>query len=185
MAVPKMRNYEDVSEFRLDPRDCEYLLKTQTECSFVWRMGDGWPIGVVMSYVWYDGKLWTTASSQRPRIAAVRRDNRVCVVISSAGIPMRPCGAAEAVHRDARFAAAGCDVRRAGEVHHLRLGKDAGVLAGRHGAGRVESGESWRAQGEAGKLFYAGGEFFGGFAGCSDTLTNQPFESLVPSVPSR
>lgn len=48
-------------------------------------MRDGWPIGVVMSYVWCDGKIWVTASSQRPRIAAVRRDKRVSVAISSAG----------------------------------------------------------------------------------------------------
>jgi len=105
MAAAKMRNYEEVAQFRLDPRDCEHLLKTQTECSFVWRMGDGWPIGVVMSYVWYDGKLWMTASSQRPRIGAIRRDNRVCVVVSSAGIPMRPCTATIrgwcTVHEDA------------------------------------------------------------------------------------
>lgn len=90
MATEKMRNYEEVAQFTLDPEDCEQLLKTQTECTLIWRMRDGWPIGVVMSYIWRDGKLWMTASSQRPRIAAVRRDDRVSVVVSSAGTPLPP-----------------------------------------------------------------------------------------------
>lgn len=90
MAVERMRNYEEVAQFTLDPADCDELLRTQNECSFIWRMRDGWPIGVVMSYVWKDGKVWMTASSQRPRIAAVRRDDRVSVVVSSAGTALSP-----------------------------------------------------------------------------------------------
>jgi hypothetical protein len=90
MAVDKMRNYEEVAQFTLDPRDCDQLLQTQTECTFIWRMRDGWPIGVVMSYVWRDGKAWMTASGQRPRVPAVRRDDRVTVVVSSAGTPLPP-----------------------------------------------------------------------------------------------
>jgi nitroimidazol reductase NimA-like FMN-containing flavoprotein (pyridoxamine 5'-phosphate oxidase superfamily) len=90
MATDKMRNYEEVAQFTLDPADCEQLLKTQTECTFIWRMRDGWPIGVVMSYVWHDGKVWMTASAQRPRIPAIRRDDRVSVVVSSAGTSLPP-----------------------------------------------------------------------------------------------
>ena len=90
MPADKMRNYEEVAQFTLDPADCENLLTTQNECSFVWRMRDGWPIGVIMSYVWRDGKIWMTASSQRPRIAAVRHDDRVSVVVSSAGTALSP-----------------------------------------------------------------------------------------------
>jgi general stress protein 26 len=43
-----------------------------------------------MSYVWREGKVWLTASRQRPRVAAVRRDDRVSVAISSAGTRMPP-----------------------------------------------------------------------------------------------
>lgn len=89
-ATDKMRNYEEVAQFTLDQDECERLLKAQTECTFIWRTADGWPLGVIMSYVWRDGKLWMTASSQRPRIAAVRRDDRVSVVVSSAGTPLTP-----------------------------------------------------------------------------------------------
>ena len=85
-----MENYEEVSNLTLADDDRETLLKTQNECVFTWRTSDGWPIGVVMSYVWRDGKIWLTASSQRPRIRAVRRDDRVSVAISSAGTRMPP-----------------------------------------------------------------------------------------------
>jgi len=85
-----MKNYEEVSNLTLTDDDHERLLKTQNECVFTWRTSDGWPIGVVMSYVWRDGKIRLTASSQRPRIRAVRRDDRVSVVISSTGTGAPP-----------------------------------------------------------------------------------------------
>ena len=85
-----MENYEEVSDLTLADDDRETLLKTQNECVFNWRTADGWPIGVVMSYVWRDGKVWLTASSQRPRIKAVGRDDRVSVAISSTGTGAPP-----------------------------------------------------------------------------------------------
>jgi general stress protein 26 len=85
-----MENYEEVSNLTLKDDDRETLLKTQNECVFTWRTSDGWPIGVVMSYVWRDGKVWLTASNQRPRIKAVRRDDRVSVVVSSTGTGAPP-----------------------------------------------------------------------------------------------
>jgi general stress protein 26 len=85
-----MENYEEVSNLTLTDDDRERLLKTQNECVFTWSTSDGWPIGVVMSYVWGDEKIWLTASSQRPRIRAVRRDDRVSVVISSTGTGAPP-----------------------------------------------------------------------------------------------
>jgi hypothetical protein len=85
-----MENYEEVSQFNLTSGDQETLLKTQNECVLVWRTADGWPVGVVMSYLWQDRKVWLTASGQRPRVAAVRRDDRVSVVVSSAGTNAPP-----------------------------------------------------------------------------------------------
>jgi general stress protein 26 len=38
--------------------------------------------------VWRHGKFWLTASGQRKRIAAVRRDPRVCIVVTSTGSPL-------------------------------------------------------------------------------------------------
>ena len=38
-----------------------------------------------MNYVFRDGRFWLTASSQRARVPAVRRDPRVSIVVSSLG----------------------------------------------------------------------------------------------------
>ena len=38
-----------------------------------------------MNYVFRDGRFWLTASSQRARVPAVRRDPRVSVVVTSRG----------------------------------------------------------------------------------------------------
>ena len=78
-------NYEDVSVYGLDADDEAAMLTAQNECTFIWSNKEGWPVGVIMSYVHRDGKFWLTASSQRARISAVRRDPRVCIVVTSTG----------------------------------------------------------------------------------------------------
>jgi nitroimidazol reductase NimA-like FMN-containing flavoprotein (pyridoxamine 5'-phosphate oxidase superfamily) len=78
-------NYEDVSIYPLDPDRQELLLRQQNEAAFVWGTKDHWPVGVMMSYVWRDGRFWLTATTQRKRIAAIRRDPRVSVVVSGIG----------------------------------------------------------------------------------------------------
>ena len=81
-------NYEDVTVYDLDANVEEELLRAHNECTFIWSNKEGWPVGVIMSYVWRRGRFWLTASSQRARISAVRRDPRVCVVVTSTGSPM-------------------------------------------------------------------------------------------------
>ena len=81
-------DYEDVTMYTLDPDVEERLLLAHNECTFIWSNNEGWPVGVIMSYVWRKGKFWLTASSQRARVAAVRRDPRVCIVVTSTGSPM-------------------------------------------------------------------------------------------------
>jgi general stress protein 26 len=78
-------NYEDVTVYGLDADVEEELLNAHDECTFIWSNKEGWPVGVIMSYLWHDGRFWLTASGQRARIAAVRRDPRVCVVVTSTG----------------------------------------------------------------------------------------------------
>ena len=81
-------NYEDVTMFTLDDEVEEQLLQAHNECTFIWSNKEGWPVGVIMSYVWHDGKFGLTASSQRARVSAVRRDPRVCIVVTSTGSPL-------------------------------------------------------------------------------------------------
>jgi nitroimidazol reductase NimA-like FMN-containing flavoprotein (pyridoxamine 5'-phosphate oxidase superfamily) len=79
------KNYEDVTKYRLDDAAEAELLQRQAECTFIWSNKEGHPVGVVMNYVFRDGRFWLTASGQRARIAAVRRDPRVSIAISSLG----------------------------------------------------------------------------------------------------
>lgn len=81
-------NYEEVSVYGLDPEDQEALLRENLECTFLWATKDGWPLGVIMSYLWKDGRVWLTAGAHRHRISAVRRDPRVSVVVTSTGLAM-------------------------------------------------------------------------------------------------
>lgn len=78
-------NYEMVSIYRLDPDVQEELLSTSRECVFNWCTRDQWPMGVIMSCLWNDGRMWLTAGAHRHRISAVRRNPQVSIVITSTG----------------------------------------------------------------------------------------------------
>jgi Pyridoxamine 5'-phosphate oxidase len=78
-------NFEEVAHYPLDEAQLATLHTAQAECTFIWCRKDGWPTGVIMNYVARDGRFWLTSSSQRPRIAAIHRDNRVSLVVSSFG----------------------------------------------------------------------------------------------------
>ena len=83
-------NYEKVSIYPVDPDVRERLLATQIECVFNWSTRDGWPMGVIMSCMWRDGRMWLTSGAQRHRIAAIRRDARCSVVVTSTGTDVGP-----------------------------------------------------------------------------------------------
>ncbi len=79
------KDFEDVSMFHLaGDREVE-LLTRQNECTFIWRTSEGDPVGVIMNYVYRDGRFWLTATRRRKRIAAIERDPRVAIAISSRG----------------------------------------------------------------------------------------------------
>ena len=94
-----IHDFEDVTLYPLDPPVLEELLRTQNECAFVWGTREHWPVGVTMSYVWRDGRFWLTSAERRKRIAAVRRDPRVSVVVTSAGTKLGPSRTATAKGR--------------------------------------------------------------------------------------
>lgn len=81
-------NYDDVTQYTLDPEREQELLETQHECTFIWANKEGHPIGVIMAYVPKDGKIWLTAARHRARVPAIRRDARSSVVITSVGTRM-------------------------------------------------------------------------------------------------
>ena len=42
-------------------------------------------MGVIMSCYWSDGRMWLTACANRHRVAAIRRDPRCSLVVTSSG----------------------------------------------------------------------------------------------------
>jgi hypothetical protein len=81
-------NYDDVKQYRLDPEREQELVNTAGECVFCWANKAGHPIGVVTAYVPVKGKIWMTATRERVRVKAIRRDGRSSVVMSSKGTAM-------------------------------------------------------------------------------------------------
>jgi hypothetical protein len=71
--------------FPLEPEAREALLAEGGECTFIWSTRDGWPVGVTMGYLWSRERFWLVTGPDRPRVAAVRRDPRVSVVVRGAG----------------------------------------------------------------------------------------------------
>jgi hypothetical protein len=83
--VSKPDNYERVSIYNVDPEVQKELLALSRECVFNWCTRDEWPMGVIMSCLWHDGRMWLTASAHRHRISAVRRNPKCSVVVTSTG----------------------------------------------------------------------------------------------------
>jgi hypothetical protein len=79
------KDWEDVRAYTLDEDDESELLRRQTECTFIWNSKTGHPMGVVVNFIFRDGRFWLTATELRPRIAALREDPRASIAISSKG----------------------------------------------------------------------------------------------------
>lgn len=78
-------NYEDVSVFNLSDDREQRLLDEQIECTFMWTTSTGDPVGVIMNYLFDDGRFWVTCTKRRKRVPAVLARPRVAVCISSRG----------------------------------------------------------------------------------------------------
>jgi hypothetical protein len=78
-------SYKELADYSLDPDREEQLLTMQKECTFIWTNKQGEPVGVIMTYLAAKGKIWMLVTEARVRVAAVRRDPRTCIVVSSAG----------------------------------------------------------------------------------------------------
>jgi hypothetical protein len=84
----EVTDYEDVTIYPLDDDGEQQLLQQATECTFIWATREGWPVGVVMNFVWHEGRFWLTATDQRKRIGAVRRDDRVSICVNGTGFKL-------------------------------------------------------------------------------------------------
>ncbi len=85
--MAQTHDHEIVSIYPFTDEDIDQLMNNSVECVLMWATKDGWPVGVTHAFVWHDGKIWITFSEHRHRTAAIRRDNRVSVNVSSMGYP--------------------------------------------------------------------------------------------------
>lgn len=81
-------NYDDVSHYTLEEEDEQALIAAQNECTFMWSTNEGWPVGVIMSYVYDRSYFWLSVSSLRVRVQAVAREPRTSISITSKGADM-------------------------------------------------------------------------------------------------
>ena len=82
-------NYDDVSHYTLEEEDEQALIDAQNECTFMWSTKEGWPVGVIMSYVYDRGYFWLSVSSLRVRVQAVAREPRTSISITSKGCDIK------------------------------------------------------------------------------------------------
>ena len=85
--MSEVHDHEIVSIYPFSDEEVDALMAHARECVLMWSTKDGWPVGVVHAFVWHDGLIWVTFTAQRHRAAAIRRDNRVSVNVSSVSSP--------------------------------------------------------------------------------------------------
>ena len=78
-------DYEDLTSMKLDPSEVDQLLGKIGECVFNWTTADGFPVGVVVAYVYRDGVFWTTCAERRKRVPALRKRPQSAVVVNRGG----------------------------------------------------------------------------------------------------
>jgi len=76
---------EDIRGCVLDEAGLDELIDAARQCVYTFTTASGWPLGVVMSYLYEDGAFWLTAVKQRNHVKAARRDPRVSIVIMNNG----------------------------------------------------------------------------------------------------
>lgn len=78
-------DYEDLTTMRLDDAAIQKMLEQGGECVFNWTTKEGYPVGVVVAFVYHDGKFWTTCAERRKRVPALRARPQSGIVINTGG----------------------------------------------------------------------------------------------------
>lgn len=78
-------DYEDLTGMQLDQSQLDELLAGVGECVFNWTTRDGYPVGVVVAFVFHDGRFFTTCAERRKRVPALRARPQSAIVINKGG----------------------------------------------------------------------------------------------------
>lgn len=85
MATDEPVDYEDLTSMRLGDDELHALVSAGGECIFNWTTTDGYPVGVVVAYVYRHGKFWTTCAERRKRVPALKKRPQSAIVINRGG----------------------------------------------------------------------------------------------------
>jgi hypothetical protein len=75
----------DCAAMALDPAQLTALVADRGECVFAWTTSDGYPMAVVVAYLYRDGVFWTNCTGRKKRVAALRARPGSAIVISKDG----------------------------------------------------------------------------------------------------
>jgi len=75
----------DYKAMAVDAGQLETLVGERGECVFTWSTRDGYPVGVVVAYVYRNGTFWTTCAGRKKRLRALRARPPAAVVINKDG----------------------------------------------------------------------------------------------------
>ncbi|MEM7092793.1 MAG: hypothetical protein AAF567_07315 [Actinomycetota bacterium] len=78
-------DYEDLTTMRLDDDALQALLNAGGECIFNWTTTDGYPVGVVVAFLYRNGKFYTTCAERRKRVPALRKRPQSAIIINQNG----------------------------------------------------------------------------------------------------
>lgn len=87
MSDVKLGYPNQASMYPLSEAQIDQLMSQAWECALNWSTRDGWPVGVMHVFVWHEGRVWLNFMSHRHRAAAIRRDPRVSLIVSSSSAP--------------------------------------------------------------------------------------------------
>jgi hypothetical protein len=85
MADEAITDYEDLTNMKLTAQEVDDLVGGRGECVFNWTTKEGYPVGVVVAYVYRHGKFWTTCAARRKRVPALKVRPQSAVVINRNG----------------------------------------------------------------------------------------------------
>ena len=85
MAGDETTDYEDLTGMQLDDDELNDLVGHGGECVFNWTTREGYPVGVVVAYIYRGGTFFTTCAERRKRVPALRERPQSAIVINHGG----------------------------------------------------------------------------------------------------
>ena len=83
--MAQTHDHEIVSVYPFTEEQVDQLMSHSMECVLMWATRDSWPVGVTHAFVWEGGKIWIPFAEHRHRTAAIKRNPKVSVNVSSMG----------------------------------------------------------------------------------------------------